>query len=99
MHEHHRVARVQQGQHGIEARIAEEMLAVAREQRDAVELQHVERVGDFVEGALRRRHRDGGECAEAPRPARGEISGVIVAAARHGLRVGFAAEADAGLRQ
>jgi hypothetical protein len=51
MDEHDRAALVQHRQHGIEARIAEKILAVARKQRDTVELQHVERMSDLVEGA------------------------------------------------
>ena len=99
MDEHDRAALVQHRQHGIEARVAEKILAVARKQRDAVELQHIERICDLVESALHGPHRDGGECAEAPGPARGELGRVVVAAARQRLRLGLAAEADAGLRQ
>ena len=76
-------------QHGIERRIAEKFLAVAREQRDAVELEGVEAIGDLVERACVRPHRHGGEGAEAPRPARDQLGRIVVAAARQRLRAGM----------
>ena len=47
MHEHHRVAVVERFQHRIEPRVAEEFLAIAREQADALVLELVERMLDL----------------------------------------------------
>src|ERR1700756_4353791 len=99
MDEHDRAALVQHRKQGIKPRIAEEIFALARKQRDAVEFQHVERIGDLLERALYAPHRHRAESAEARGPTRDEPGRVVVAAPRQRLRVRLAAEADAGLRQ
>src|SRR5262249_57635400 len=72
---------------------------VARKQRDAVELEHVERIRDLVECALGAPRRYRAESAEALWPARDELGRVVIAAPCQGLRARLAAKADAGLRQ
>src|SRR5215471_5874837 len=99
MDEHDRAALVQHCKQRIEARIAEEVFAVARKQRDAVELEHVERIRDLVERALGAPHRHRAERAEALGPARDELGRVVIAAPCQRLRARLATEPDAGLRQ
>src|SRR5262249_20233356 len=99
MDEYDRTALVQHCKQGIEPRIAEEIFAVARKQRDAVELERVERIGDLVERTLYAPHRHRAESAEARGPARDELGRVVIAAPCQGLRARLAAKADAGLRQ
>src|SRR4029453_2171843 len=97
--EYDRAALVQHCKQGIKPRIAEEIFAVARKQRDAVELERVERIGDLIERALYAPHRHRAKRAEARGPARDELGRVVVATPCQGLRAPLAAEADAGLRQ
>src|SRR5215813_5899145 len=98
MDEYDRAVLVQHCKQRIEARIAEEVFAVARKQRDAVELEHVERIRDLVERALGAPHRHRAKSAEARGPARDEFGRVIVATPGQGLRARLAAEADSRLR-
>ena len=86
MDEHHGAARVERVQHRIEERIAEKFLAIARKQRDAVVLEHVERVRDLVDRPVHVPHRHGAEGAEALGPARDQLGRIVVAAARQRLR-------------
>src|SRR5262249_58188236 len=99
MDEYDRAVLVQHRKQGIEPRIAEEIFAVARKQRDTVELEHVERIGDLVERALYAPHRHRAKSAEARAPARDQLGRVVVAAPCQRLRARLAAETDAGLRQ
>src|SRR5262249_7298861 len=99
MDEHDRAVLVQHRKQGIEPRIAEEIFAVARKQRDAVELEHVERIRDLVERALGAPHRHRAKSAEALGPARDELGRVVIAAPCQGERARLTAEADARLRQ
>ena len=52
MHVDHRFAAVELLEHRQERRVAEIFVVVAREQRDAVGLEHVEGIFDFLEAAL-----------------------------------------------
>src|SRR6516225_2818820 len=97
MDEHDRGAFVQHRKQGIEPRIAEEIFAVARKQRDAVELERVERIGDLVERALGAPHRYRAESAEALGPAHDELGRVVIAAPCQGLRARLAAKPDAAM--
>src|SRR5262249_19731111 len=99
MDEYDRGALVQHRKQGTEPRIAEEIFAVARKQRDAVELERFERIGDLVERALGAPHRYRAESAEALGPARDELGRVVIAAPCQGLCARLAAKADARLRQ
>ena len=65
MDEHLGLAPVELTEHGREDGIAEELAVIARHQADAVELQGVERVFDFLEAALSIRQRQRSEHAEA----------------------------------
>ena len=74
---------------GGERRIAEPLVAVAREQGDTVGLERVERVRDLVQRALDVGHRHGGEHAETALGIRGQLRRVVIALARQlpGARV------------
>ena len=67
-------------------RIAEPFVAIARQQADAVELERVERVFDFLQAALgvgQRQHR---EASEPAGMVGDQLGGVFVALARHFAR-------------
>ena len=99
MHENHGAARVERRHHRIELGVAEERAVVAREQADAAELQRIQAIADLVHRIARVPHRHGAECAEPLRPARVELGGVVVVAARQRFRLAGRAELHAGLRQ
>ena len=99
MDEHDSGALVQHREHGIERRIAQELAAVAREQRNTIESEGIETVSDLIERALRAPHRDGDKGAEAPGPACHQLGGIFVAAPRQELRAFLCAKSDPGLRQ
>ena len=65
VHVDQRLAPVEFGIDRIERRVAEILVAVAREQADAVGLERVEGVFDFLQAAVGVGRRDGGEQAEA----------------------------------
>src|SRR5438067_582975 len=97
MDEHDRGALIQDFQHGVEAGIAQKMLAVARKQRDTGELERIKRIGDLLERILHAAHRHRAESTEALGPARDELGGVVVATPCQRPRACLAGEADAGL--
>ena len=76
------VAGIEIVQERIERGVAEECLAVAREQRNALEMQRVETVLGFRDRHVDIVHRQQAETAEPLWVLRDQLGGVIVAAAR-----------------
>src|SRR5437763_3141136 len=99
MDEHDRAARVEQLEERIKFAVTQEFVAIAREQGNAIELEHIERIRDLVAGAIDPMHRDGSKRAEAGGPPRHELGRIFVATARESLRARLCLEADAGLRE
>ena len=96
MNEDDGLAPVELVHHRRERRIAEPFVAVARHQDDAVGLERVERVFDFLEAGIDIRQRQDGERAEAPRAVAGEFGAVFVADPRQRHRGRIVAVPDAG---
>ena len=89
MRVHDRAPAIELLHHRRESRVAEPLVTVAREQRDAVSLERVERVRDLAQRALDVRHRHHREHAETA-PGVGDQPGrVVVARPRQfgGIRV------------
>ncbi len=95
----HRVAAVEIVQQRIERGVAEKFLAVAREQRNALEAQRLEAIARFRDRRIDVVHRQETEAAETFRMLRDQFGRVIVAAAAEGRGLVRRQEADARLPQ
>jgi hypothetical protein len=82
MHEDHGAAAVEFGHDWIEGRVAEPFVAIAREQRDAVGMEHIEPVFDLGEARVDKRQRDRGKYAEAARIIARKLGRIVVRLAR-----------------
>src|SRR5262245_37651445 len=96
MDEHDRAARIERFEHRIEPRVTEEFLAVAREQAHALQLELIEAASDLGDRLCGIPHRHDRKRAETLRPARVELSRIVVAAARERRRVLALAKLYAG---
>ena len=81
MHVDHGLPAVELGHHRRKGRIAEPLVAIAREEPDAVGLQRIERVADLFETALDVGQRQAGEKTEAPAVIKRHPRAVLVALA------------------
>ena len=89
------LAPVEFGEDGVEGRIAEPFVAVAREEADAVGLEVVEPVGDLLETAGGVGQRDRREHAEL-RMLLAQLGAIIVQFARKAATLSHVAQEDAG---
>src|ERR1700730_9091180 len=65
MHEHDRLSAIDLLEDGRECRLAQQLAGITRQDTDAVELEHIERVFDLFQAAVGVRQWDGGEHPEA----------------------------------
>src|ERR1700722_4994502 len=65
MHEHDRLAAIDLLEDGRECRLPQQLAGITRQDTDAVELEHIERVFDLFQAAVGVRQWDGGEHPEA----------------------------------
>ena len=91
------VARIEIMQQWIERSVAEKVFAIAREQRNAFEVQCVETVLGFGDRGVDIVHRQQAETAEPLWVLGDQFGGIIVTAARERRRFVMRHEADAGL--
>ena len=95
----HGLAAVELLVHRHESGIAQVFVLIAGEQPDAVGLERIEGVGDFLQAALRIGQRNGGEQAEAAGMIRHHAGAVFVHVARELARRLVVAEPHAGLNR
>src|SRR5580698_5743339 len=81
MNEDHRFSTLELVEDGVESLVAEIDAARVREQNDAVQAQHVERVRELGEGPVDVRQRQASERAKARRTRLYQLRGQLVAAA------------------
>ena len=95
----HGVAAIEKVKQRIERGVAEEFLAIAREQRNTLEAQRFEAIARFGDGRVDVVHRHQTEAAEALRMLGDQLGCVIVAAAGEGRGLVRRQESDARLPQ